>query len=257
MNIAPIDIVMVQTDPIWHAPEANHRAVEDLLARVDLRSGSLVVLPETFATGFTNDPAFAEAPGGASDAFLANLARTRHVWVVAGLLRRGAYGAVRNCAVAVDPSGTERAVYAKRRPFRPGGEPWTAGHHPVVLGMGDFRVALHICFDLRFPELFRDTLEPDSPDLHVVIASWPVARIAQWELLLRARAVENQAWLVGVNRTGEDPFHSHVGASLVVDPTGTIRAHAGSAPGVVATQCDIGSARELRRQLPFLPGAVA
>ncbi len=255
MSDAILDLLLVQTSPVWHAPEANHSDVRARIEEAGPRSGTLVVLPETFATGFTFDPAMAQERGAATDRFLSEVAEEHGVWIVAGLLRRGGDGTVRNCAVAVDPEGIERAVYAKRRPFRPGGEPWTAGVNPVVFEIRGVRVALHVCFDLRFPELFRDTLTPEPPAVHVVIASWPVARIADWELLMRSRAIENQAWVVGVNRTGNDPANHHVGSSLICDPSGLVRVHAGTEPGVVGFRCDVGQVFDLRERLPFLPGA--
>ena len=253
MSAENFELAVLQFAPVWEDPDASFAIVSNLVAQASLPAGSLLVLPETFATGFSSSPGVVEHPGGPTDRFLSDLARRHRIAVVAGLVRRGDDGAGRNIAVFVDSSGEEIGAYAKRRPFVPGGEPWVAGAAPGVVDWRGNRIALHVCFDLRFPELFRATLDPIAPVLHVVIASWPVARAHHWTHLLRARAIENQALVVGVNRVGADPFHAYDGRSVVFDPDGTPLLEAGGNVGVFQTSLDFGKVGSWRQRLPFLP----
>jgi predicted amidohydrolase len=105
---------------------------------------------------------------------------------------------------------------------------------------------------LRFPELFRDAAEARRPEVFTVIASWPSKRIEHWIKLLQARAIENQAYVIGVNRIGTDPYYSYTGRSLIVDPSGTVLADAGETEGMIQAEVDLLSLRKYREGLPFL-----
>lgn len=253
MNSPTISLALCQFSPRWEDPAANHAVVEEMVREAKLEPGVLLVLPETFATGFSGAAEVAEDNGGPTDFFLRRLAAEHGIGVVAGLVRRGDDGASRNTAVLIDPTGLEIGAYAKRRPFVPGGEPWVPGELPGVFQWNGLPIALHICFDLRFPELFRDTLAPNPPVLHVVIASWPVARVHHWTHLLRARAIENQTVVVGVNRTGDDPFNTHNGQSAVFGPDGDNRLDCGSEAGIHRVRIQPAEIEAWRRRLPFLP----
>ena len=258
-----LTVYACQTDIVWEDKTANFARVRNLLeaTRQSPQPGGLIVLPEMFATGFSmNARAIAEdVRSGETADFLADLARRSGCHVLAGMVTvtsdlenpaRRPY----NEAVVVAPDGTLAGRYRKRRPFTPSGERdrYVAGSSPVVLEIGGIRVATLICYDLRFPELFRDCL-PLGVEAFVVIASWPAARIAHWSTLLRARAIENQAYVVGVNRVGDDPTPLHYpGASVVVDPSGTVLAEAGEMETVLTTALDAAFVREYREKLPFL-----
>ncbi len=253
MNPQTISLALFQFSPRWEDPAANYATVEEMVREAKLEPGTLLVLPETFATGFSGTSKVAENDGGPTDVFLRGLAAEHGIGVVAGLVRCGDDGSSRNTAVLIDPTGQEIGSYAKRRPFLPGGEPWVPGEQPGVFHWNGVPIALHICFDLRFPELFRDTLDPDPPVLHIVIASWPITRIHHWTQLLRARAIENQATVVGVNRIGDDPFHSYSGQSAVFDPDGNSLLELGSDAGIRTVAIRPAEIDAWRRRLPFLP----
>ena len=119
---------------------------------------------------------------------------------------------------------------------------------------GGFTVAPFVCYDLRFPELFRAAARKGA-DLLVVIAAWPVKRIEHWLTLLRARAIENQAWVVGVNRCGREPHFIYNGRSVVVDPHGAIVADAGEIEKVLAASVDAEAVRAWRAEFPALRDA--
>lgn len=113
------------------------------------------------------------------------------------------------------------------------------------------QVGSFICYDLRFPELFRAAARR-GVDLFVVIANWPVARIGHWSTLLQARAIENQAYVVGVNRVGDDPSLHHTGRSMVVGPGGEVLLDCGEAECIRSVDIDIEFLRTYRESLPFL-----
>jgi predicted amidohydrolase len=250
-----VTIVGLQFDIAWENKSANFATVRRLLAQAAPQKGSLVVLPEMFGTGFSMNVAqVAEAYGGETEQFLAATAREYGIHLLAGAAMRGRDGRARNKALVFSPAGELIAFYAKMRPFTPGGEKehYTAGEHPITFGWNEATVSPFVCYDLRFPELFREAAAAHRPELFVVIASWPEKRIHHWVALLQARAIENQAYVIGVNRIGKDPFYTYSGRSLIVDPQGTILADAESAEAVVSAQLDLPNLRKYREGLPFL-----
>jgi predicted amidohydrolase len=152
------------------------------------------------------------------------------------------------------PEGELIAFYAKMRPFTLGGEAdhYAAGTHPVVFKWGDCSVSPFICYDLRFPEIFREAAAAHQPELFAVIANYPDKRIHHWVRLLQARAIENQAYVVGVNRVGTDPFYNYTGRSVIVDPHGEILADAGQRECLIQVKVDLATLRQYRAGLPFL-----
>lgn len=248
-------VVGVQFDISWEDKESNFKTVRSLLSQVALEKDSLVVLPEMFATGFSmNTAAIAESYQGQTEQFLSELARECGVYIIGGAAMRGKDGQTRNKALVFGPTGELLAFYAKMRPFSPGGEKehYTAGDRPITFGWGEIKVAPFICYDLRFPELFRQVTATDRPELFVVIANWPEKRVLHWVRLLQARAIENQAYVIGVNRVGADPFYSYPGRSIIVDFNGEVIADAGTAEGCVGARLELEALRKFRKGLPFL-----
>ena len=247
----------------WENKSANLEKAEALLAQASLSPGALVVLPEMCLSGFSmNTGAIAEPAGGESELRLAKLARHHGVYLQAGLVCLGPDGRSRNQSVTFSSEGQEIARYSKLHPFTPGGESaaYTAGTQIQTFACGDWLVAPFICYDLRFPEVFRMAAWR-RPHLYTVIASWPEVRIAHWVKLLQARAIENQAYVIGVNRIGSDPKLNHPGRSLIVNYHGEILADAESREGIISAELDHAALEEYRRALPFLedmrPGEVS
>src|SRR5207244_1184081 len=150
---------------------------------------SLVVLPQMFATGFTmNTTAMAESYGGETEQFLARMAKEFGVCLVAGAAMRGRDGRARNKTLVFSPTGELLAFYAKMRPFTPGGEAehYAAGDGVATFRWADATVAPFICYDLRFPEIFREAAAAHRPELFTVIASWPAKRIEHRLKVLQA-----------------------------------------------------------------------
>jgi predicted amidohydrolase len=238
---------MVQWDIVWESPERNRNTIDSLLANDDICPGDLVVLPETCLTGFTHNRDFAADNNQADRAYFAGVAARLGVTLVSGTIEDS-----QNVALVHGPAGDLLARYVKQQPFRHGGEVWRAGDEPVVFDWNGIRVSPFICYDLRFPELFRAAAARWQPELMLVIASWPVARIHHWTRLLTARAIENQCFVAGVNRTGSDPGYSFPGSSVCIDWNGDVLADSGSEIGITTASLNADGLNAYRTALPFL-----
>jgi predicted amidohydrolase len=217
-------------------------------------SASLVLLPELFSTGFSmNVPAIREGDAKQSEKFLATMAKEFGVYLLGGVVGTGTRGRGLNQCVIFSPEGKEVARYTKIHPFTLGGETenYEAGTEPVLFKWAGFTVSPFICYDLRFPEHFRAATKRGA-QLITVIANWPVARIQHWVTLLQARAIENQACVIGVNRCGSDPTLTYNGRSLIVSPKGDILADAGNGESVVSADLNLDELIAYRMDLPFL-----
>ena len=250
-----MNVIALQFDITWENKAANFDKVRRLLAKTAPEKDSLVVLPEMFATGFTmNTGAMAEAYGEETEQFLAGAAREFGLCLIGGAPMRGRDGKARNKSLAFSPTGGMLAFYAKMHPFTPGGESkhYAAGDGPTVFEWQGWKVAMFVCYDLRFPEIFREATAAHQPHLFVVIASWPVKRIHHWTRLLQARAIENQAYVVGVNRIGTDPQYVYNGRSAIVDYHGEILADAADREGGISSRLDLTALEKYRTEVPFL-----
>ena len=250
-----MNVVGIQFDIAWENKAANFQKVRDLIGQANPLRDSLVVLPEMFATGFTmNTQTMAEDYGGETEAFLSDCSRSFGIWIVAGAAMRNRQGTARNKALVYSPEGKLAAYYSKMRPFTVGGEAdhYAAGKESIFFQWGQCMVSPFVCYDLRFPELFRQAAEQAKPQLYTVIASWPEKRIHHWVRLLQARAIENQAYVVGVNRIGKDPYYNYPGRSIVVDPNGEIIADAEDQETSIQGTLDLAMLEKYRTGLPFL-----
>ena len=211
-----LNLTVVQTPIDWQDKSANLARLDNLLE--DLRGRTdLILLPEMFTTGFTMDPApFAEPPGGPTYAWMAERAAETGA-VVAGSLIVADDGVYYNRFVWMRPDGTH-AAYDKRHLFAMAGEDahYARGRERLVVELKGWRVCPLVCYDLRFPVWARND---DAYDLLVYVANWPDKRSYDWRTLLAARAIENQCFVAGVNRVGDDPNgHHYRGDSCVIDP---------------------------------------
>jgi len=243
----------LQLDIVWESPDENF-ALATALAERAVRSGArLLVLPEMFATGFSMDAAAVAPHAERVRGFLGDLANRHQVWVLGGYAEPGVDGGrPRNACSLFDPQGREPLRYHKIHPFTLAGEHehydgGTAVHTVDVEGV---RVTPLICYDLRFPEPFRHAA-PDT-DLFCVIANWPAKRRDAWRLLLRARAVENQCYVLGVNRVGEASGLPHSGDSALIDPLGTPLVSAQAVATVIEGPVDPAAVAQARTRFSFL-----
>ena len=247
-------ILAAQIEPVELDPEANVARAGAILRRAAAARADLVVLPETWTTGY--DLPAARALRDRSAALIPSLAaeaRAAGVAIVGSIVLPTATGAA-NTALLIDREGQVALRYAKSHlidAYREK-EIFEPGRDAPTLAMAGTRVGVAICYDLRFPELFRAFVDQGAEVL-VVVAEWPEVRVGHWELLLRARAVENQAWVVGVNRVGEDATTRYGGRSQVVDPTGRVVAIAPPAEEAeLVVDLDLDLLRTLRRDFPVL-----
>ncbi len=246
-------IAASQFDIVWEDPRASYARVE-AFARSGVDQGiDLLVLPEMFATGFSMDPAItAEPKDGDTASFLRALAGDHQIGVLGGVVFQGAGKKGRNSALLVDRQGRDLAVYAKTHLFSFMDEHHhhEPGKEPELFELNGAKGTCFICYDLRFPELFRLTAE--SCDVVFVIASWPSPRQQHWDILLPARAVENQQYVVGVNRIGHGGGLDFTGGSAIYDPQGNQLAHANDREELLIADIDPQTVKDVRRKMPFL-----
>ena len=253
---ANMQIACCQFDAAWEDKPANYRKVRAMVTSARLDAGAMLLLPEMFATGFSmNTAATAESIDGPTAKFLSELARQHRIFVLGGaVVTDPATGRPRNEALAFAPDGRPAARYAKMRPFTLSKEHehHAAGERSVAFDWSGCRVAPAVCYDLRFPELFRLAARGGA-ELLAVIASWPVARVAHWNALLAARAIENQAYVAGCNRIGRDGAGlDHNGQSRIIHPAGDVLADAGAGETIISAEVDLAALRQYRQKLPFL-----
>src|SRR5688572_19958375 len=256
-----MNIYCCQLDIVWEDKEANYRKVEALLVAARPHRDSLVLLPEMFATGFSmNVASIAEdAEDGPTVQFLSRQAANPGVYLVGGFATHGDDGKGRNVLAVFGPDGKRVADYTKIHPFSigeekrhyAGGERVRTFDWPRNASDTAASVSPFICYDLRFPEIFRLGARAGA-EVIIVIANWPQPRIEHWVTLLRARAIENQAYVAGVNRCGTDPKLVYPGRSIIIDPHGAILADAGSDERVITAAIDLPALRDYRKRFPVL-----
>lgn len=256
-------VAALQTDVVWEDPAANFARLAPKIAEAAAVGARLVVLPEMFACGFSmNARSVAEPEGGPSERFLRERAGKHGVWVGGSIpllpappAAAGEAARPFNTLVLAGPGG-ELHRYRKIRPFSHAGEDehYGAGRETLTVDLGEgeerLRVTLFVCYDLRFADLFWAVAE--ETDAYLVVANWPVARRHHWRTLLAARAIENQAYVVGVNRVGSGDGLDYAGDSRIVDPTGEILASAAGAETMLLADLDPAVVRKVRKELPFL-----
>lgn len=252
----PLRVALGEYDTAWHDPTASLARAAEVVQSATAAGAQLVVLPEMCTTGFTMDAASqAEPLDGPSVRALGRLAGGARTQLIAGVaLRDGSGEAARavNAALHFGDDGALRTVYRKQRMFAYAGEDdvYEPGCQPVVITVEGVRLALFVCYDLRFPELFRAVAR--DVDALVIIANWPATRRAHWDTLIRARAIENQCYLVAVNRSGSGGGIEYDGGSAAFDPWGErLVVDAG---GIVAL--DPARVQAVREEYPFLRDAV-
>ena len=246
-------IAAVQHDIVWEDRDANFARLAPQVARAVGAGAELVLLSETFSTGFSMTPGIGEPEDGPSARFLADQAAEHGVWVGGSCPEVAADGELPyNCLVLAGPDGAAHR-YRKLHPFTHAGEHerFRAGEKPVTVEIGGLRITPFICYDLRFADVFWRAA-PDT-DVYLVPANWPAARRHHWTTLLQARAIENQAYVVGCNRVGTaGDGTEHAGDSRIVSPMGELLATAAAVETVVLADVDPAEVSATRDRLRFL-----
>lgn len=250
----PLKVSLIQAPLVWHDPAANRNYFADQIRQA--AEADLWVLPEMFTTGFSMAAdKIAEPMDGPTVNWMRDTASKRATHLM-GSLAIEENGQYYNRLVVAKPSG-ELLWYNKRHLFKMAGEhhAYAAGTERVVVSINGWKICLQVCYDLRFPVFSRNHQKP-AYDLLVYVANWPQARIFAWDHLLIARAIENQSYVVGVNRIGTDQNElRYVGHSCIIDPMGKMLVNAQENEGVYSAQLDKDYLIDIRQKLPFLQDA--
>ncbi len=251
-------VSIVQGDTRWHDPAGNRAYYGDLIAPLKGIT-DLVVLPETFTSGFSNDAiSDAETMDGPTVAWIREQAALLDAAVTGSVQLRTAEG-VFNRMLFATPDGS-LTHYDKRHlfSFAKENERYAAGRERVTVEWKDWRILLQVCYDLRFPVFSRNRFDveraglPDY-DLALYVANWPAARAYPWKTLLRARAIENLSYVVGVNRVGTDGNgHDYSGDSTVIDFLGQPVSECTDQPIVVTTTLQAAALHAHRERFPAM-----
>jgi predicted amidohydrolase len=247
---APLRISLIQHDMAWEDPPANRHALAAMTAGL-AGATDVVVLPEMFTTGFSMEPErLAEEAGGETAQWMLQLSRTLDAAVTGTVITREG-GHFYNRLYWATPDGS-LARYDKRHLFRMGAEDrhYAAGTQPLVVIWRGFRIAPLVCYDLRFPVWSRRRSGYDY-DVLLYVASWPAARRHAWRSLLVARAIENQCYVVGVNRVGRDGHGTgHAGDSVVHNFLGESLLELGAEAAVASVALDRPTLDAFRDRFP-------
>ncbi len=218
-NHSALRVAGLEMDLAWENPEENFRRANLAVQKAASNGAQLAVLPEMFATGFSMNAQAVAQHSEQTLTFLSDTAKRHNIWLVGGLVTPAAPRPY-NTAAVFDPQGAQRAHYHKIHPFSFADEHlhYQGGTHLTQFALEGVQITLQICYDLRFPEPFRTAAS--NTDLFIVVANWPSARRDAWMTLLKARAIENQSYVLGVNRCGEGDGLTYSGDSMLYDPLG-------------------------------------
>ncbi|TXD52447.1 MULTISPECIES: nitrilase family protein [unclassified Polaribacter] len=246
-----LHIVGIQADLFWENPSKNRSSFDEKINSLPANT-DLIVLPEMFTTGFTMNPQkVAEKMDGPSITWMQKIALEKKVALTGSLVieQNNNYY---NRLVFVHPSG-KTETYDKKHSFTLAGEDkvYTSGNQRLIVTYKGWKICPLICYDLRFPVWARNT---ENYDILIFMANWPVTRIKAWETLLKARAIENMSYVIGVNRTGIDKNnYEYSGNSLVVDYLGEeLSSLQKSEVGIVTATISKANQNEIRKKLGFL-----
>lgn len=246
-------VAAIQSDIVWEDPSANFARLRPWVAAAAAAGARLVALPEMFACGFSMQADRVREPAdGPSVGFLAEQARTHRLWIC-GSIPELPGGDTRpyNTLVLAGPNGQVHR-YRKIHPFTFAREheSYQAGSEHVTVEIEGLRFSLFICYDLRFADEFW--ARAHATDAYVVVANWPDRRRHHWTTLLHARAIENQAYVIGVNRVGHGNGLDYTGDSRIVDPWGEVLAAAAGSENLILADITADVVRDARAKFPFL-----
>lgn len=243
-------IALIQSTLFWENPSANRNYFDEKINSISEKV-DLIVLPEMFTTGFTLSPeAVAETMEGTTILWLQSLAKARNFAITGSLIIKE-NGKFHNRLVFVFPSG-EIQFYDKKHLFTLAGEDkvYDSGKQKLIVDYLGWKICPLICYDLRFPVFSRNV---ENYDILIYVANWPKTRITAWDILLKARAVENMCYTIGVNRMGQDNNHfEYVGHSQTVDFLGNYMLSPIENEGVFMASLNKEKLIETRKKLGFL-----
>jgi omega-amidase len=242
-------------------PDHNEVTARTLATQAASQGAQLLLLPELWQTGYDlaradryATPLPPSADDGGAFALMAELAQKHQLYLAGTALETSPEGRPFNTAALFGPDGTLVGAYRKAHLWAPMGEVehMTAGSSLPTFDLPWGTTALAVCYDLRFPEMWRCYADAGA-QLVLIPAEWPARRVEHWRLLLRARAVENQFFVVSCNRAGADEQGTHFGGhSAAVDPWAQVLVEGGLEPGLFVASLDLGEVARARRLFPFL-----
>ena len=245
-----MNVALIQTDIIWENPAENRSVLEAKINSIT-NDIDLLILPEMFTSGFTMNPSsVAESMQGTTIFWLKNIAKAKNCAITGSLIiteNKNFY----NRMVFVFPDG-EIQYYDKKHLFTLAGEDkvYTSGTEKVLVNYNNWKICLQVCYDLRFPVFSRNT---ENYDLLIYVASWPKVRTNAWDILLKARAVENISYVIGVNRIGTDNNNfEYIGHSQIIDELGNFIIKPTENEGVFIADLEKNKMIETRKKLNFL-----
>ncbi|HOZ83975.1 MAG TPA: nitrilase family protein [Niabella sp.] len=256
-------ITLVQTHLVWENKAANLKNLQEKIKTLEEKS-NIVVLPEMFSTGFTmNAAAMAETMDGPTLAWMRQIAIEKRIILTGSIIvkekNNSGHETYFNRLIWMLPNG-QYGQYDKRHLFSFANEDqyYTAGNKRLLASVNDWKINLQICYDLRFPVWARQTppTRKENPsglyDVLIYVANWPERRRLAWITLLQARAIENQCYVIGVNRIGKDGHQtSHCGDSMVIDPLGEILYHKKDAEEIFTIALDKKHLHGIREKFTF------
>ena len=251
-------ITLIQSDSFWEDKEKNLQMFEEKIKSISKKT-ELVILPEMFSTGFSMKPKlFAENMHDASVEWMKKIATT-HKIILTGSLIIEEEGNFYNRLIWMLPNG-QYGFYNKRHLFAFAGEneQYTPGNKRMITSVNGWKVNVQICYDLRFPVWSRQSILEGNHEYDVLlfVANWPQSRSTAWKTLLQARAIENQCYVVGLNRVGNDGNKIYYsGNSMIIDPLGEILYHKEDEEDEFTTTLNKQHLEECRNKFPFWKNA--
>lgn len=240
-----LTITLIQTELVWEDIAANLAMFDRKIDSISEQS-DVIILPETFTTGFTMNPAkVAESMDGSAVSWITKKSRQKNAHILGSVIIEEG-GKYFNRLIWAKPNG-ELLTYDKKHLFRMAGEHkvFSAGSSHLTVDVNGWKLRTFICYDLRFPIWTRNIA--NEYDVAVYVANWPARRAPHWKLLLPARAVENQSYVIGVNRVGEDGNgHAYSGDSSIIDPLGKILFQQADTPCIYTAKLSYDKVKEYR-----------
>jgi omega-amidase len=252
--MSTLTITTIQPDLQWEDKAANLRRLEEKIDSIGVHT-ELVVLPEMFSTGFSMRPeSLAEPMDGPTVGWMRTIAARKKI-ILTGSLIIAEEGKYFNRLIWMLPNG-QFGYYDKRHRFAFAGEDeyYSAGSRRLIASVKGWKILLLVCYDLRFPIWSRQAMTERELeyDLIIYVANWPERRNLAWKTLLRARAIENQSYVIGVNRVGADGNQiMHSGDSMIIDPLGEILYHGAEEEELFTQTLHKDKLEEIRQRFPF------
>lgn len=246
--MSKLNINIIQTDIVWNDKALNYKNIEDKISKIDPNT-DLVVLPEMFNTGFIMNPTNEASSQEDIIKWMYSQVKGKN-YAIVGSAATFTEDKIANRLYFITPQ-KDIYTYDKNHLFVHAGEDkkYTKGHKREIIEYKGFKILLTVCFDLRFPVF---NCNQNEYDILLNVACWPESRREHWMTLLKARAIENQAYVIACNRVGDDPNLSYAGDSMIIDYNGDVLAHKANDEAILAATLDINKQKQHKEKFNFL-----